>query len=944
MKKFFSLILCVIIIMIPLSCLVASADTYGTSADGINGNASNYTATDSFKNGDFSEGFRYWSGSLNKYASKEASIITENGNSYIHILRNTDETLNSTRGVTSVPFAINGLAVGDEVHLYFDYKVEHLNPAATGQAPVVAVIKSKNGTTFASSMEFKSASKTSVPYMKRAGVKSTVTKAPETGANNFYIMSYINYNVAAEVCIDNITVAIKRNSGDNITPDGYYELTDGSLITELELNPQFYGSEQEGTNKKMTDYTPLDSFKNGDFSEGLKYWGKANANGGYASENACIETDGDNKYLVIDRNTVTNAAKGVYSVPFKVSGIKAGDVLAIDVDYKVETYPENNTTPYFYCALSQLQTTKLTFKSDNNVRVSSSSTVVNNENTSTPDGWTNVAWRQIVKTAPEDGEAVFYVQLYLQYNVAAKLSIDNIKILIKHNSADNYTTYGFYEQTDGSLISDNIFKGFTVGSGATTEEEIASGANDDNYPGITYSWVGTEADGIYSTSGNLGTGFPARTDFMNGDFESGLKYWFESTSTGFASDKFSIKTEQNGNSYLDYKTTSNATVCLNQTSFRLPKAEAGQELYVMYKFRGNGLISTTGYVRNAKEGTYPITRINELTSVLYYPVSENDWGYGVSEGYITVPDASQLSSSNLGSEFAYYVMMSFPADVSIDDIMFVTKTTYTFLGNTTTYYSDLDGHRINIPTNENTLHTNPDDGFDWSAVYGENNEKTEMFTYGSNNKHTAKFEVLSSAVQGAVTAKANLNNSGSLVFENQILNGELSNIEFTLPTGYDELMGKKLLFEYSITADYADASFSVAMKSGVVSRYETFKSSGNGFISAALNLDEIAADSFSELSFYSSQNAECNIRNVAFGYDDIGGIEGLYAKADGSPYSKSLGDANADDAINVKDLVRMKKYLASNETALYYAAANVKADDSLDSTDLIVLRTALLMQ
>ena len=914
---------------------------YGTADDGINGNALILPALDDIANTSFSDGLKFW-GSIREKgtASNEASICKEGNNGYLEINRETGDP-NAAHGVISVPFAINGLSAGDEVYLYFDYKVQMNTANVSGQKPLVASLRSvtKNSTVFASAMEFYSAAKTDVPEWTRACVNAAVSRTTDSGDDIFYVSFVVNYNVAAKISVDNVSVVLRRRGDAAETPEGYYERLDGTFVKEKEIASNIYGSAEDGISGSVLSYEPLDDFYNGSFNNGLEFWGKSGGSG-YASDNAYIESDGSNKYLVIDRKEVQNSGKGISSLPFRLNSVKPGDVIAITADYRAEPYEGSTALPYFYLKFSQVQETKIGFSGINSSKslvLSSSSSVISNEYNGTSEGWENIAWRGIVETAPANGEAVMYIQLYMQFNVACKLYIDNIKILIKHNSNEVFTENGYYETPGGELVSDRIFKGFTVNTARVNENEIAAGVNDTNYPGLVYSWIGTEEDGIYSAVNELGGGFGVRTDMMNGDFSKGLQYWFDSKSTGYTSKNIKLSAEENGNRYISVRDIEGA-VQLNQTKFRLPNAETGDKLYIMYKFRHQGIFRIQAYIQNVVSDAQNSTRINDYTSILYEPEFDTDWGYGITRSYITVPDISMLKSG-LGNAFSYYMMMQFTEDVEVDDVMFVTL-------NNKKYY-DLNGNEINIPVNQLKLHTDPADGFDWTAVYGENGEKSDNFGIGAYNTYSAVCKILSSEINGGISINASLSNSGTLIFNDcGILNNGVSSISFKASDSLKEIPNAGLLFEYKLSADYNDAFFMVGFNSGIYGTLKTFKGITSDYKIGGIPLKAFNTDGNSKILFCSSDKAAVNVKNTCIGYEDIGGKSGLFAKLDGTPYGYEIGDTNADHSVDIRDLVCFKKYLAEPDSNnIYFAAANINSGDNLlSAADLTALRRILLLK
>ena len=91
-------------------------------------------------------------------------------------------------------------------------------------------------------------------------------------------------------------------------------------------------------------------------------------------------------------------------------------------------------------------------------------------------------------------------------------------------------------------------------------------------------------------------------------------------------------------------------------------------------------------------------------------------------------------------------------------------------------------------------------------------------------------------------------------------------------------------------------------------------------------------------------DAKTFIDNIKIVYDDIGGMNNMFAGIDGSIVGDwEEGDANADKTVDIRDLVCVKKYTADKTEPIYYAAAKIdKNTDELGASDIAALRKKLL--
>ncbi len=685
---------------------------YGTEEDGISGNASELPATNSLLNGDFKEGFKYWgqrggTPSVTAKASDDVSLKEENGNKYIYISRENSEQ--SAKGIKSVAFKIDGLSNGDEIYLLADYKAA---PNAQNKAnpffyvnlnSANSMFESTKGDVSAINVNTNTKQVTTTTTAK--GWVTTInsaklTQVPSDGIGLFNIDLYLQYKGAGELNLDNIRILVKDKTGNDKTPDGYYETLDGELIPEDDLNTTKYGTEQDGIIGNAADISATDTFLNGDFQKSLMYWGKRGSHvdtTAKASDSAAIKTQGNNKYLSIERQNPENSAKGLKSVKFKIKGLSVGDQILFALDYKdtpIASNPKNEGNPYFYVSL---YANGAKFKSNKNAIGLNRNSTSKYKSDAAPSGWTSVSSEiGLIESINEDGTAEFNFDIYLQYNCSGEINIDNIQVLVKRNSGDNKTKDGFYETLDGKLVSMGLFGTITSSAGS-----VASGANDFNPPGAVYEWIGTYEDGIYNPqTGYFGNKFPIRTSFMNGDFKYGLQYWFDKFQ-GYMSQAATLNKESNGNEYVTLK----AGQQMNQQGFWIKDLEPGTKLYIMGKYRNGNSVTFQSYTRNALEGMHDITTIHSEAKVIYEPTNMGEWGYIVTSQALTIPDMSQLdkdydskSGVDCGGNFIYYMQIRVSSDTDLDDIMFVTKDSF---GN----YFDLKGNKIEIPKNDTSIYS-----------------------------------------------------------------------------------------------------------------------------------------------------------------------------------------------------------------------------------------------
>lgn len=97
----------------------------------------------------------------------------------------------------------------------------------------------------------------------------------------------------------------------------------------------------------------------------------------------------------------------------------------------------------------------------------------------------------------------------------------------------------------------------------------------------------------------------------------------------------------------------------------------------------------------------------------------------------------------------------------------------------------------------------------------------------------------------------------------------------------------------------------------------------------------IYSEALSEAQLNLSYNAKLAKKSVELWYD-FGSPEGV------ADYVSEIGDTNGDGAVDVRDLVRLKKYLSSPDKTEIYTGSDINMDGEINSVDLACLRKILL--
>ena len=293
-------------------------------------------------NGDFSKGLKFWgaTGTLGStcYGSTYVDLITEGDNHYVKFDGVTRTYFNGFKsGIISIPAA--DLAIGDQVALVFDV----YDPDNTGNFQLRLDAADDNGSTVVTAIRYATqiADKGNgwKTYVGKFGTianasNSTDAYAVKAGDWTYTIAGEVVEETASSAAIDNLKIVKKVTD---------YSVIDLATDETIEWLPAWVGTFENGAenlhvNSANNEYGVI----NGDFSEGLKYWG---CSGGsispnYGSTYTSVVTEDGNSYIKFDgvaRTYFAGFKSGIISIP--ASELQVGDYIAV----KYDIYdPDNN--------------------------------------------------------------------------------------------------------------------------------------------------------------------------------------------------------------------------------------------------------------------------------------------------------------------------------------------------------------------------------------------------------------------------------------------------------------------------------------------------------------------------------------------------------------------------------------------------------------------------
>lgn len=536
-----------------------------------------FGAVEGFNNGDFSQGFKYWS--IREYSpfkapqytalSQQAAITLSGALRFNSDITCCEEWLEANptnksvyAGLTSAPFTLPDIKAGDEIYLAFDmcktansFRVRLYDDTAF-QETGIANYSEKN------------------PSNSTDDMRTILLPALTASADNSVFFIEIQKGNNSDIAeLDNFRIVIKNND------ESYTDITTGERLYG-DLQP-FGGTEEDGIvssrfnngdmltvreNNNLTYtniYQPTVGLKNADFSQGFKYW----SHRGYSSAKAPGYTKISQQATVdklsgtvtfgevtcceewLEANpTNTSVYAGLSSTGFTFPSLSAGDTIYATAEIR-------NTNGRVILALQEHSSETVGAKN----RMDAIATVYNGNGgaLNTSDEWVTTQTAELVVTDPESRFSI-----YIQRDNSAGTQIKNIKIYLKNSNGE------IFDITDGDPL-----------------------------------WAGTEQDGICSTVSGEGStnGIAPADGQINYDFSKGLKYWASTAKFDkdqesgavdhlYASETGSIITEASGNKYFRFDGVKRSTYCGIKTvklSIAADKISVGDKLVVMFDYMGD---------------------------------------------------------------------------------------------------------------------------------------------------------------------------------------------------------------------------------------------------------------------------------------------------------------------------------------------------------------------
>ena len=708
----------------------------------------------------------------------------------------------------------------------------------------------------------------------------------------------------------------------------------------------YVGTEEAGYTGEGNIYdtpTPNAEFKNFDFEQGFKYW-QIPENAKDYTEIVTEESGNKALHLMCTAENKEMLGAYVYSYPITLKNIGVGTEFALCADVKVANFSEGNDN------------TRITFN------LTSSDATLNSNNSmrwaikADTDGYVKNSVRGKITELPEGKDEVTLYLVISRYNFVADIYIDNIEIGYQTDATyqfeSNKRMVHYLPLTEGgdTLVAktQNVFELYRLSEkgyyGGTNTSKFLIRSNELVNGDFSQGLTGWSPYNSYNNA-NVFTSDAVTVDDFDGDgdkeacliYESGARPGMISTafplSGAKAGDRFSL--------YFEYKwdTSEGANVNLGCIYAQLLGVTNGDIKYSSDPYIGVTYGGTSNYDKGIKtdlgNGWYSATvgctgYINVDEPEVYVQIFQN-WGGNKTKIYIDnikVMTAKNVSA-NSTNEFAYEFFGS---------------------DNDGKYY-DTDG------VTELQPYGTVADGIETKGNYQTSSfgkkliNSDNIFDFG---KYGLKY--WSAAVQdngnfgntkASDSAKVNADGSVTLRYKDKSAQG-ISSVYFPLPEAVTKNgTNYAVWLRYSRTATEAtDATQSFLRVDSGTTAGSTYSSDGESKGIATFNAQ---AKQFGD-TYYGTVNLKVtgtqfnfDISDITIGYVDKGGMEKpLYVYQDGTPRDSVVGDVNADKAVNILDLVRMKKRIADNSTAIYFAAADFDGSNEINAYDLSALKLKLL--
>ena len=518
--------------------LSIAADTqdssqYGTAEEGIYTSGANTSVfsldpVDFLKNGDFSEGLKYWAPSYTVEKQNTAYYASvENG-----ALKLSPNGTSGNKVVTSAAITVPESLKGKSMTVLMWYKSDAAGRFQFGVYTNNYTNIFNNG--YGNIYDFSKSDE-----LKFAAFNFT---APESGAISLYLKA--EGSMTFNMYIDRFALATKN-------ADGTYNMFTTSFDAETEVltksGEPCYGTESDGiytVNYATSVFgRPAVNFlKNGDFSEGLKYWAPSYT---VENQNTAYYASVENGALKLSPNG-TSGNKVVTSAAITVPESLKGKSMTVLMWYKSDAAGRfqfgvytNNYTNIFNNGYGNIYDFS---KSD------------------------ELKFAAFNFTAPESGAISLYLKA--EGSMTFNMYIDRFALATKN--AD-----GTYNMFCGSFDS---------------ETELLNAAG--------YPCYGEEDKGMYvKDASTKATAAPA-ADVFNGNFEQGLKYWALANGTGYASDIGSIDAETGLFKTVGSKGTYNG---LTSVYYNLPETAYGKKIVVKYDSKSTAGIGVTLTASNSTD-------------------------------------------------------------------------------------------------------------------------------------------------------------------------------------------------------------------------------------------------------------------------------------------------------------------------------------------------------